>query len=281
MTIQSQSNTDSAEFKNTDLGKASSGHQMETDDNLVEMQKAIALIFNKALDEGNKVKGIYDIVDDVQIFLEAIIQGDIEKAEKYVKKFAGLGGKDLFVEVGKITRKLHDSIREFQDNINPRLKRLPVDQLPEASDKLQWVINKTEEAASLTINLVEKHLGYQEETTKVINRLESIFKETKGLKVEDRKAFDHLKEINNELPKDLMDIMIAQDFQDLTGQIIKKVIQLIADIEKQLVKIVTIFGLQLESGPKKEDLDGPQIKQQEGVASDQSEVDDILKGFGF
>jgi chemotaxis protein CheZ len=77
-----------------------------------------------------------------------------------------------------------------------------------------------------------------------------------------------------------MEIMIAQDFQDLTGQIIKKVIQLISDIEKQLVKIVTIFGLQIESGAK-EDLEGPQIKQQEGVASDQSEVDDILKGFGF
>jgi chemotaxis protein CheZ len=280
MTIQSQSNTDSAEFKNTDLGKASSVQHLETNDNLVEMQKAIALIFNKALDEGNKVKGIYDIVDDVQIFLEAIIRGDIEKAEKYVKKFAGLGGKDLFVEVGKITRKLHDSIREFQDNISPRLKRLPVDQLPEASDKLQWVINKTEEAASLTINLVEKHLGYQEKATKMINRLESIFKETKSLNEEDWAAFNYLKEINTELPKDLMDIMIAQDFQDLTGQIIKKVIQLIADIEKQLVKIVTIFGLQLESGPK-EDIDGPQIRKQEGVASDQSEVDDILKGFGF
>jgi chemotaxis regulatin CheY-phosphate phosphatase CheZ len=280
MTIQLQREHEGAEFENQDLGKASSGQHLETDNNLVEMQKAIALIFNKALDEGNKVKGIYDIVDDVQIFLEAIIRGDIEKAEKYVKKFAGLGGKDLFVEVGKITRKLHDSIREFQDNISPRLKRLPVDQLPEASDKLQWVINKTEEAASLTINLVEKHLGYQEKATKMITRLESIFKETKSLNEEDWAAFNYLKEVNNELPKDLMDIMIAQDFQDLTGQIIKKVIQLIADIEKQLVKIVTIFGLQLESGPK-EDLDGPQIRKQEGVASDQSEVDDILKGFGF
>ncbi|MBA4392069.1 MAG: hypothetical protein C0407_00790 [Desulfobacca sp.] len=280
MTIQSQSDTHSIEMESLEPEKIFSGKSPEVDDNLEEMQKAIALIFNKALDEGNRIKGIYEIVDDVQVFLEAIIQGDIEKAEKYIKKFAGLGGKDLFVEVGKITRKLHNSLREFQDNISPRLKSLPVDQLPDASDKLQWVINKTEEAASQTLNLVEKHLSYQEKTTQAINRIESFFTNNDGLKDEDRAALEFLKEMNEELPKDLMEIMIAQDFQDLTGQIIKKVIQLIADIERQLVKIVTIFGLQLEKGTK-EDFEGPQIKKQEGVASDQTEVDDILKGFGF
>ena len=77
--------------------------------------------------------------------------------------------------MGKITRKLHDSIREFQDNISPRLKNLPVNELPEATDKLQWVIEKTEEAASRTIGLVEKHLGYQEKTSKIISQIETIF----------------------------------------------------------------------------------------------------------
>jgi len=250
------------------------------DVNLLEMQKAIALIFNKAFEEGNRIKGIYDIVENVQHFLESIIQGDIEKAEKCIKRFSGFDGKDLYVEVGKITRKLHNSLKEFQNNITPRLKSLPVDQLPDASDKLQWVIQKTEDAASQTLNLVEKHLGYQDQTAKVIQRLETVLQEHQGFTEEDREAFAHLKEMNQELPKDLMEIMIAQDFQDLTGQIIKKVIQLISDIEKQLVKIVTIFGLQIETGPI-EDLEGPQIKKQEGVASDQSEVDDILKGFGF
>lgn len=251
------------------------------DNNLMEMQKAIALIFNKAVEDGSKIKGIYDIVDDVQAFIEAIIQGNIEMAEKYVKKFAGLGGKDLYVEVGKITRKLHNSIREFQDNISPRLKRLPVDQLPDASDKLQWVIEKTEEAASRTINLVEKHFSYQDENAKALNLIENAFKDHNMLTDGNRQALESLKNTHQELSKDLMDIMIAQDFQDLTGQIIKKVIQLIADIEKQLVKIVTIFGLQLETVAPKDDLLGPQIKKVEGVVSDQSEVDDLLKGFGF
>ncbi|HMK65080.1 MAG TPA: protein phosphatase CheZ, partial [Thermodesulfobacteriota bacterium] len=116
-------------------------------ESLLEVEKAVALVFQKALEGGSQIKGVLGFIDDIQSLLEAVIQGDTERAEKYVTRFASPGGKDLFVEVGKITRKLHDSLREFQSAINPRLQNLPVGELPEASDKLQWVIKKTEEAA--------------------------------------------------------------------------------------------------------------------------------------
>jgi chemotaxis regulatin CheY-phosphate phosphatase CheZ len=267
MTIQTKNKYQTEDFENL------------KDKNLLEMEKAIAMIFNKALEKGNKIKGVLGIIDDVQALLEAIIQGDIQTAEKYVIKFSGLGGKDLFVEVGKITRKLHDSIREFQENINPRLKNLPVNELPEANDKLQWVIEKTEEAASRTIGLVEKHLGYQGKTSKIIGQIETIIKENKIPNDLDQDGLNFLKTMNQDLSKDLTEIMIAQDFQDLTGQIIKKVIQLIAEIENQLVMILKIFGVKLESS--QEALSGPQIKKMEAVVSGQSEVDDILNQFGF
>ena len=269
MTIQSENKLETEE------------PEYKKDRNLSEMEKAIALIFNKALEEGNKIKGVLGIVDDVQAMLESIIQGDIQTAEKYVTKFSGLGGKDLFAEVGKITRKLHDSIRDFQENISPRLKNLPVNELPEATDKLQWVIGKTEEAASRTISLVEKHLGYQGKTSKIISQIETIFKENHIPSDLDQNGLSYLKSMNRDLPKDLTEIMIAQDFQDLTGQIIKKVIQLIAEIENQLVMILKIFGVKLESGPQEDILHGPQIKKKETVVSGQSEVDDILNQFGF
>ena len=254
---------------------------LKNNNSLLEMEKAIALIFNKAVEEGNKIKGFLGIIEDVQALLEAIIQGDIETAEKYVMKFTGLGGKDLFLEVGKTTRKLHDSIREFQENISPRLKNLPVNELPEATDKLQWVIEKTEEAASRTISVVEKHLGYQEKTSKIITQIEKCFEKNHIPTDLDEKDLAYLKNMNQDLPKDLMEILIAQDFQDLTGQIIKKVIRLIADIENQLVKILQIFGVKLESGPKPDVLVEPPIKKKEQVVSGQTEVDDILKQFGF
>jgi chemotaxis protein CheZ len=251
------------------------------DKNLSEMEKAIALIFNKTLAEGNKIKGVLGIVDDVQAMLEAIIQGDSQTAEKYVTKFSGVGGKDLFAEVGKITRKLHDSILDFQENISPRLKNLPVNELPDATDKLQWVIGKTEEAASRTISLVEKHLGYQGKTSKIISQIETILKENRMPSDFDQNGLSYLKSMNQELPRDLTEIMIAQEFQDLTGQIIKKVIQLIAEIENQLVMIQKIFGVKLESGPRENVLQGLPIKKSKTVVSGQSEVDDILNQFGF
>jgi len=254
---------------------------VKDNNSLLEMEKAIALIFNKAVEEGNKINGFLGIVEDVQALLKAIIQGDIETAEKYVIKFTNLGSKDLFSEVGKITRKLHDSIQEFQENISPRLKNLPMNELPEATDKLQWVIEKTEEAASRTISLVEKHLGCQEKTSKIINQIEKYFTENRIPADLNEKDLAYLKDVNQDLPKDLMEILIAQDFQDLTGQIIKKVIQLIADIENQLVKILQIFGVKLESRPKPEGLALSQNIKQEHMVSGQSEVDDILQQFGF
>src|SRR4030042_4827006 len=251
------------------------------DEKLFEMEKAVALIFNKAFEEGSKAKGFIEVLGDVQALLESLILGDIKTAEKYLVKFSALRGQALFVEVGKRTKKLHKSIRKFQESISPRLKNLPVNELPEANDKLQWVINRTEEAASRTISLVEKHLGNQENSTQRIHQLEGVLKKSGLIDDSSFKVLDSLKAMNLELPKDLMEILIAQDFQDLTGQIIKKVIHLIADIESQLVQILKIFGVKLESDSSPGILHGPQIKKNEQAASDQLEVDALLNQFGF
>ena len=102
MMIQSQNKPKAEEFE----GKK--------DKKLLEMEKAITLILNKVLEEGKQIKGFLGIIKEVQALLQAVIRGDIRTAEKHIRQLTGLGEKDLFGEVGKITRKLHDSIREFQ-----------------------------------------------------------------------------------------------------------------------------------------------------------------------
>lgn len=257
------------------------GADKEKEKDLLEMEKAVALIFSKILEEGNRIKGFMAIIEDVQALLESIIQGDIETAEKYVIKFSGLGGKELFIEVGKITRRLHDSIKEFQESIRPRLQDLPVHELPQASDKLLWVIRKTEEAASRTLNLVEKHLGYLEKTAPLLPFLEGRLREKRIPEGMDPQALQALVIMQRELSKDLTEIMMAQDFQDLTGQIIKKVMDLIAEIESHLVKILQIFGLKMESAASGRPKDETGSADQEKTSASQSDVDDILKQFGF
>jgi chemotaxis protein CheZ len=81
----------------------------------------------------------------------------------------------------------------------------------------------------------------------------------------------------------LMDIMMAQDFQDLTGQVIKRVTGIAQNLEKQLVQTLIDFApeqlkKELDSGL----LNGPQIDAtKEGVVADQSQVDDLLDSLGF
>lgn len=82
----------------------------------------------------------------------------------------------------------------------------------------------------------------------------------------------------------LMDIMMAQDFQDLTGQVIKKVTSLAQNLEQQLVQLLIDYS---PNDLKKDVVDGllngPQINPEgkTDVVANQSQVDDLLDSLGF
>ena len=89
---------------------------------------------------------------------------------------------------------------------------------------------------------------------------------------------------------DLMtDVLMAQDFQDLTGQVIRKVIDLVREVEDSLIGMLTAFGLSSEgssepSKPKVGDnlVEGPIVNAaQRDVVADQDDVDDLLSSLGF
>ncbi|HFA59759.1 MAG TPA: protein phosphatase CheZ, partial [Rhodospirillales bacterium] len=83
----------------------------------------------------------------------------------------------------------------------------------------------------------------------------------------------------------LTDALMAQDFQDLTGQIIKRVITLVEEVEANLVNLIKVAGLpeRKQDGPKEHELDGPVIpgKETASTVSGQDEVDDLLSSLGF
>jgi chemotaxis protein CheZ len=83
----------------------------------------------------------------------------------------------------------------------------------------------------------------------------------------------YLKSFKNGLEDDLTEILTTQSFQDLTGQTIKKVITLVNDIEAELVRLITSFGVKIESGSAQP------VAVAEKVS--QSDVDDLLKELGF
>ncbi len=203
----------------------------------------------------------HEILDDIVSFMTAVSEHDYEKADVSIQKIVKLGQGDLFNEVGKITRKLHDAIKSFKEAVDPRLKDLTQAEIPNAVDKLQFVIDKTEEAANKTMNVVEKYILSMDELSTHIRKVQGPPETT---------AF--LKEFKNGLEDDLTEILTTQSFQDLTGQTIKKVITLVHDIENELVRLVTSFGVKIE-GTKEPVAVVEKVSQQD--------VDELLKDLGF
>ena len=203
------------------------------------------------------------LFNDMVEFMEAISNSDYEKADGAIQRIIRDNQGDLFKEVGKVTRKLHDAIRSFKEAIDPKIKEIAVTDMPNAVDKLQFVITKTEEAANRTMGIVEKYILTMDTLDQHIGKLKGPAESVK-----------YVKEFKGDLEDDLTTVLTTQSFQDLTGQTIKKVITLVGDIESELVKLVATFGGKVESCSE-EVID----EVQEKVT--QSDVDDLLKNFGF
>jgi chemotaxis protein CheZ len=202
------------------------------------------------------------LFDDMVGFMDAIAAQDYEKADEAIQNIMNKGQSDLFKEVGKVTRKLHDAIRSFKEAIDPRLKDMAMTDMPSAIDRLQFVIDKSEEAANKTMGIVEKYiLGMDDLATHIRNLKEP------------GESVRYLKDFKNRLEDDLTEILTAQSFQDITGQTIKKVIKLVGEIEEELVKLIATFGVKIEHGMKAEVVTPEKVSQED--------VDDLLKEFGF
>jgi chemotaxis protein CheZ len=211
-----------------------------------------------------------DIYAKLMEFMETVAAGDYDKADEMVQSLLQTqpgktpSGMDeqLFKEVGRVTRKLHDSVKSFKEALDPRLKDMAIKDMPSAIDRLQFVIERTEEAANKTMGIVEKYILSMDDLASHIRNI----KEPEG-------SVEFLKKFKNNLEDDLTEVLTTQSFQDLTGQTLKKVITLVGDIEKELVMLITAFGLKSEPGAP------VAVKAEEKVS--QQGVDDLLKEFGF
>lgn len=203
----------------------------------------------------------YALIEEITNFMNAVSQGDYEKADSIMSSIIQKSQSDLFKEVGKVARKLHDSLKSFREALDPKLREIAIEQMPRAVDQLQMVIYKTEEAANKTMEIVEKYILKMDDLADHIRQIQG-----------PEASVKFLKEFKNSLEDDLTEILTTQSFQDLTGQVLKKVINLVGDLEVELIRLITTFGLKIE---EKKTI----TKEVEKVT--QEEVDDLLKEFGF
>lgn len=248
---------------------------------------------------------------NTELFLESIEKGDTELALKLLEQFNREKDSILFNQIGKMTRTVHDAIVNFHIETTSKLDKNPekISKMVDASDRLQFVIKTTENAANKTMDMIENSLPISESLSKQAEALQikwrnflekniSFSKENETLFFEVNEFFSRTKVDTGAIEKNLTEILMAQDFQDITGQVLKKVISLVRDVEENLVDLVKMSaGLQVL--PEKSsafieikeqnkpidyhaDLEGPVMdKSRTDVVTNQDEVDDLLSSLGF
>ncbi len=215
----------------------------------------------------------HEVFDKMLIFMEALATKDYSKAETAINELMVETDSDIFKEVGKITRKLHDSINEFKGSLENGLQKLSEDDVPNAIDKLQFVITKTEDAANKTMGIVERYFEESDDFDKHIKTLRG-----------NKDKVEYIKTFKESLDNDMTTILTAQQFQDITGQTIRKVIDLVNSVETELLKLITTFGMPVNSKSDKVAVGAESKKTNENEVTEkitQSDVESLLNDFGF
>ncbi|HEB59875.1 MAG TPA: protein phosphatase CheZ [Gammaproteobacteria bacterium] len=231
-----------------------------------------------------------------------IENGNEAGVEAMIDELANLRESSLFIEVGKLTRQLHDAMNSFQ--LDARLANIADKEFPDARERLNYVIAMTDKAANTTLNAIEDSIPLCEELEKSAESMASDWQrftsrqmsadEFRKLSPRIGSFFARNREQVGRIKNNLTEVLMAQDFQDLTGQVIKKVITLVEDVESNLVSLIKLAGAPgLERrGEEKEAQGGKSIKAEgpvvpgvddvvSDVVSGQDEVDDLLSSLGF
>lgn len=195
---------------------------------------------------------------------------------------------DVHQRIGVLTRQLHDSLNELG---YAKKLRASMSELPDAQSRLSYIARLTGEAAEKVLGRVEQAKTQNdllaEETRRVTASLikDPVAAVAKG---EIMNYLNDVEVIARTSDEHLTEIMMAQDFHDLTGQVIARVVSLAATIEEQLLQLVLDtappgVAPPMPVEPAHEHLAGPVVDPENtpDVVTDQSEVDDLLASLGF
>ena len=236
--------------------------------------------------------------------LRQIENGNLSEAVALVNDLNEVRDRTLYNEIGRLTRALHEAIKNLRVDTSVGAGS----EIENATDKLTYVLEMTDKSANRTMDLADAGMPL---ATDIHDRATQLSKEwkrflNKELRPEEFRVLS--KDINQfltdsatqsrQLQGQLSDIVLAQDFQDLTGQVIHKVAALVKDVESRLVQLVMMAGnvdsitgivhKDFETAEEKPAdglniaAEGPQInKSSEDVVASQDDVDDLLSSLGF
>ena len=245
--------------------------------------------------------------DSAKQLVDVLQNKEYENASKIIHDLMEARDQHLFKSVGQLTRALHTAIVNF--NVDADISTNPPEiknsEISDASDRLHYVLSLTQAAADKTMDKVEAaapiamNLGQEAQRLKdewcKLKRRELTKDEFKDLALRIDDFLEQMGDGTGQLNQILQDIILEQGYQDLTGQALKKVIELVTNVEKELVNLMRIAG-QVEQvtgftedgfmeikREKDSRGEGPAInaEKREDVVKGQDDVDDLLSSLGF
>jgi chemotaxis protein CheZ len=197
----------------------------------------------------------------------------------------------VHLKIGILTRQLHDSLQQL--GLTEKLQ-VTAQELPDVKSRLSYISRLTGEAAEKVLNRVDQAKTEHEKIHSQTRHVSTLLAHDPAGTLANGHLTHYLDDMARSsqlVDQHLTDIMMAQDFHDLTGQVIKRVVSLAATIEEQLVELLiqtAPAGATIKSSPEVKApsglvVSGPVIDKEnaQGAVTNQSEVDDLLASLGF
>lgn len=199
-----------------------------------------------------------------------------------------VAGSDIHKSIGVLTRQLHDALNGL--GLTDKVKAL-AGELPDAKSRLSYIARLTGDAAEKVLNQVDQAKTQHDFIASETRRIAALIVKDPVAAVAKGHVMNFLTDVESatlQADQHLTEIMMAQDFHDLTGQVIAKVVSLAANIEEQLIQLLiqTAPPVAIAKAPvavRRPALSGPVVNPEGNpdVVTGQSEVDDLLASLGF
>ncbi len=225
----------------------------------------------------------------------------MDNADGLLQKITREREVSLFRQLGKLTREFHEALQTFRNDT--RITALAEEEIPNARDRLRHVVDMTAQAADKSLTAAEGGLSLCHGMKEQVDGLRTEWQRFTGRQMDAgeframvRQITAHFDESASTIPMlsdGYQEVIMAQDFQDLTGQVIGQVINLVDDVEQRLVELIKLSGMADLSSQEQAvatdsesgiEAHGPMVPGVDDVSdsvSGQDEVDDLLSSLGF
>ena len=224
-----------------------------------------------------------DYIPTLESLLRAAREDDEVMFSALLDDLTAVREQALFREVGRLTRQLHEALTSFQ--LDARVSDLASEEFPDGGQRLDQVIAITEQSAHRTMDLVEDMLPRANALLTRADSLESTLAGSSGNALpSSAELLTFVRDTSEQvgaIRTGLSEVIISQNFQDLSGQEIRKVIRLVKEVEETLINMIRVAGKSGMLASRQRTASESSPSENEQRVTSQDEADELLSSLGF